>query len=480
MSISTSIQCFRASAAAVAWFNIIFGGVVFSGLLNANKILPLDSNYQLNDSLVDILVGNVCQVLVVWLAACSNKGLSFSVAYHALFTLFCSIKWVVVLSSPQPKLSSQPSMLVFVYVSFVTFLQLMLSITVYKSIARKSNTATSKSGATNTGINTPLVGSESKTMESIMKDDPSEEESDVPELMTNNVLAIACLPLKVGFYVYYMVLMLPLGLLFSSFRACYQRCTKGPASTILHLPSTLDKPMGGYACQMVFDKSFDIAKLREIAENISAECGIDKSLVRVDLEPEPPRGTWPKGSGPMDSNHYVGEGTGMAGQESWLKTMDILKMNPWSEGYNSVIWMRVWNSTVIGEPSVIHWRGPGQVWDGTSCFNFTKELIARYHGDAPKADLHQDGRLTLNEEVKKKLDQASFCRFLCWQQPTSICYNIHRIAWRFGGTIWPCCGGPGPDQVAAVLNLDKADSIIFASGAKELGMKPFAAMTWCT
>ena len=59
--------------------------------------------------------------------------------------------------------------------------------------------------------------------------------------------------------------------------------------------------------------------------------------------------------------------------------MDILNMN---EGKDTVIWMRVWNGAKAGDPSVIHWKGPGQVWDGTSCFNFTKEMIARYHGDA--------------------------------------------------------------------------------------------------
>jgi len=251
------------------------------------------------------------------------------------------------------------------------------------------------------------------------------------------------------------------------FRACYQRCRKGHASEILHLPSTLNKPMGGYACQMVFNKKFDIEKLRTITLQLSKDCGIDEKFVRVDLEPKPPHGTWPSaGSGPMRSDHYVGEGSGMFGQENWLKTMDILNMD---KGKDTIIWLRVWNGVRNGEPTVIHWKGPGEVWDGTSCFNFTKELINRYHGNAPKSDLYQDGKLQLNDEVKKKLNNASFCKFLCWQQPTSICYNIHRLAWRFGGTIWPCCGGPGPDQVAAVINLNADDSQTFASGAKKIG-----------
>ena len=83
--------------------------------------------------------------------------------------------------------------------------------------------------------------------------------------------------------------------------------------------------------------------------------------------------------------------------------------------------------------------------------------------------IFQDGKLTLNATIKKNFDQSSFLKFLFWQQPTSILFNIHRFAWRFGSTIWPCCGGPGPDQVVAVCNLNNEDSTLFAHGAKAQG-----------
>jgi len=115
---------------------------------------------------------------------------------------------------------------------------------------------------------------------------------------------------------------------------------------------------------------------------------------------------------------------GYTGQQNWLKTMDILNM---AEGKNYVIWIRLWNGKAKGNPTVIHWKGPGQVWDGTSCFNFTKEMISRYHnGNIPSQNVFQDGKLTLNQDVKKVLDSSSFLYYLLWHQPTSICYNIHR------------------------------------------------------
>ena len=67
-----------------------------------------------------------------------------------------------------------------------------------------------------------------------------------------------------------------------------------------------------------------------------------------------------------------------------------------------VIGLRVFNGAE-GGPTVWHSYMPGCTWDGTSCFNFNKELINRYYS-GEKKDVF--ATLTLSDEAKAKLAEA--------------------------------------------------------------------------
>ena len=285
---------------------------------------------------------------------------------------------------------------------------------------------------------------------------------------TLNFLTVATMPIRIFFYCLFMALMLPLALVRSFWHACYLRCTKGKASDMLHKLNVIEKPMGGYACQMVFDKPLKPDRLREVVNKLAAECGIDASFVRIDFEDSSDLKTdvFPAEAAIAD-NHYVPEG--------WIKSVDTLMI---MKGKDAVLWLKVWNGRRAGVPTVLHMRLPGDFWDGTSCFNFTKEMCNRYAGGT-HTDIFKDGQLMLSPEVKRKFDQFSFLQFLFIQQPFAVCFSVHRFAWRFGAAIFKCCGGPlelGDGGVAAVLNFNEEDSTRFARGAKAKGIKPFAAM----
>lgn len=343
MAISTSIRCVRSFAASLAWVQLILC------IISVQTYFYWTKEYSFGSSLNDIFTLLCIQSLFILLSACSNSFLTLSIAYHALFVIFCVVKYFVKDSVTLPFTSVRYDTIVVV-TGCISLTHCFVIGQAYKCMSMKNKMNSRNNKEVN--LSTPLVSNhiqktspkETKVRDvNVMLDDDEDTNDpyvkDLPEITTNNFCSMACLPVRVGFYLVFMVLMLPLGLLLSPFRACYQRCRKGHASEILHLPSTLNKPMGGYACQMVFNKKFDIEKLRTITLQLSKDCGIDEKFVRVDLEPKPPHGTWPSaGSGPMRSDHYVGEGSGMFGQENWLKTMDILNMDKGIQLFFFLLW----------------------------------------------------------------------------------------------------------------------------------------------
>ena len=70
-------------------------------------------------------------------------------------------------------------------------------------------------------------------------------------------------------------------------------------------------------------------------------------------------------------------------------------------GANLVV-LRLWTGKP-GQPTVVQFFLPGGGWDGSSNFNFMKELLARYHGEAPTA-VFKAGKTVLKAESKATLE----------------------------------------------------------------------------
>ena len=205
------------------------------------------------------------------------------------------------------------------------------------------------------------------------------------------------------------VLLVPLLSFASIARALYLRIVRGKASDILRVRQGRYRDGIFYGAQMVFNKPFDSSRLREVFFEMIEEAGIDRNKARLEFEPETPR-LFPA-SGVAEADHYVEKGT------NWVKRGTDFK--------GTVLWLRVFSGKA-GAPTVLQAGLPGGSWDGSSCFNFMKELVARCHG-RPRGDVFQGKRLTLRPASARVLDQSSFVAFLLRLPRRSLQYVEPRL-----------------------------------------------------
>lgn len=253
-------------------------------------------------------------------------------------------------------------------------------------------------------------------------------------------------------------LLVPLLSFASIARALYLRIVRGKASDILRARQGRYQAGVFYGAQMVFAKPFDPSRLKEVFFEMVEEAGIDRAKARLDFEPEVPR-PFPA-SGPAEADHYVDKGT------NWVKRGKDFK--------GTVLWLRVFTGKA-GAPTVLQAGLPGGSWDGSSCFNFMKELVARCCGGA-RGDVFQGKRLTLRPASARVLDQSSFLAFLL-RLPRDVALNTWSLVWNLAGAS-RALGGPAASPEIALLNFDEADSARLEAGAETRGVKPYAALAF--
>jgi hypothetical protein len=253
-------------------------------------------------------------------------------------------------------------------------------------------------------------------------------------------------------------LLVPLFSIAAITRALYQRLFRGKASHILRSRQGPYRSGVFYGTQMVFTRPFDASRFREVFFEMVEEAGIDRTKVLLDFESDVPR-PFPA-SGAVEADHYVDTG------RNWLKRGKAFK--------GSVLWLHVFNGRV-GEPTVIQAGLPGGSWDGSSCFNFMKELVARYYGE-PRCNVFQGKRLTLRPDSARLLDQSSFVAFLL-RLPRDVALNTWSLVWNLVMAS-RASGGPGAGPEIALINFDESDSARLKSGAESRGVKPYAVLAF--
>lgn len=139
--------------------------------------------------------------------------------------------------------------------------------------------------------------------------------------------------------------------------------------------------------------------------------------------------------------------------------------------FKIVIW--VYNGKP-GKPTVMHYGGSAEGWDGSSNFNFCKELMRRYSGlPAKKVFVRPE----IKPESAAKLDEASFLAFLAklpinaFKSLAGAVWNVTRAAKWAGGN-----GAFVPMIVA--LDFTKEESEKLYKGAKKQGASVFAAFSY--
>lgn len=298
------------------------------------------------------------------------------------------------------------------------------------------------------------------------------------------------LPVHIVVWCLLMCTLLPLMYLVVLLCAVFRRVFIGRPSQVLKY-GTRGPKAGGmyYPAMMVFTKPFDTEKLKQTFLAMAKEAGYAEETVRIEFVDQVPN-PFPKQSGAMEADHYYDTGKY---QNFMIALVNEHLPAPTHttglyRGHN--LFLRVFNGPV-GSPTVINVGMDGASWDGSACFNFMKELINRYCGGQP-IDFHQRLKLEVTEEAAKKLDDWSFLGFLV-HMTYAVVTNCASTYWR---ALESCCLFGGPTDChgtivmcllnasfhsnrMALINFSVEDSTRLAEGCKKLGIKPFAAMTYC-
>lgn len=244
--------------------------------------------------------------------------------------------------------------------------------------------------------------------------------------------------------------------------ALFKRLVRGKAADLLRVGQAPYRTGHFYVAQMVFDKPFDPSRFRGVFGEMIREAGIDPAKTWLDFEPGTQQ-LFPA-SGPVEADHYVAQ------QKNWLRGKRV-----WGKQVKDLaLWLRVFLGDP-GMPTVIQAGLPVSSWDGTSCFNFLKELVSRYYG-APRCDVFQGKRLTLRPESARTLEQSSFLAFLS-RLPRIVTLNTCSFV-RSCVHAARLLGGPGVQLELLLLNFDEADSARLQAGVKSRGVKPYAALAF--
>lgn len=275
-------------------------------------------------------------------------------------------------------------------------------------------------------------------------------------------LQLATLPLRLALHAALLALLYALVLPLGAMRALYQRCCRGRASRILRQPAAHHGP--GYALQLVVAQPLDPQRLRVEFLRLAGEGGVGEEACRFVVEAQAPSRDFAP-TGAVEADHYVGAEHG-AGR-NWVSGAPFWALN-------AVLGVRLWNGAP-DEPTVLHVYLSGSSWDGSSCFNFLKELVARYCGDKPQ-DVFRVGReLALSGAAQRRLDaRPNFAWFLLLALPANLALNLHSTLWR---VLEALLAGPGLGVRVTCINFDEVDSGALVRGLKEKGAKPFAALS---
>ena len=288
--------------------------------------------------------------------------------------------------------------------------------------------------------------------------------------------SVAMLPVRIALYAALTTVVYPTTLALATGRAIIQRVTKGTPAQIL--PTGARYPVAGtgagYGGQMYFSQRIDIPRLSAALQSMAHDAGIEPEKA-VMVSAGAPKGGC-VGSFAWDS---VVDGPGGAGT-GWLEG--------WDQGYS--VQLRVCNAPEDevqteseyndGSPplSVIQFNLPALAWDGSSCFNFMKELIHRYCGGAPN-DVFRGDDIRLSPKAATSLDGdlLAFPAYLA-RLPLAILRNTHSFLWTGACTAPAVFGGPGLGLKGQVLNLSPLESRRLAAGLKARGASPFAGLTY--
>ena len=300
-----------------------------------------------------------------------------------------------------------------------------------------------------------------------------------------NTLAYIMFPFRLVFFSFFFCLMWPMMTLVAFLRAFYVRLVVGRPSQVLKY-GTYPHPKKGadgklhagfhmasmhYPAQMLFKKPFDEAKLRAAVASVAAEDGIVKEeeievKFFAEVPQEPSSGSYDPGSDLLPGTYKKG----------YCYSNDVMflpfgKKHPAYGPQKITFW--VYNNKP-GKTTVLQYGGAVFAWDGSSNFNFVKEVMRRYAGLPPKPNVFPWP--TIKPESAAKLDEASFLAFLA-KIPLNVARNVAGSVWMVTRAArW--AGGNGSFAARIVcIDFTQEESAKLAKGAKAMGATVYACWT---
>jgi len=234
---------------------------------------------------------------------------------------------------------------------------------------------------------------------------------------------------------------------------------------------------GHYAGQIVFRSRFeDREKLNEAFVSVAADCKFPEELVNVSWDDETTVRPYSDDNAVQASNHYI---------HSEKEHYNFKKHS--KQGFTKYVAAIQCYETLdqaTGEWTTVFWLYlPGKTWDGTSCFNFLKEVVGRYYGETNPKVVKAEEMLTMTEECKKALDSPLHILRYLLLLPLAIFLNLSATLWeKADAKHVPNRLGAKGDREMAFLNLTAKQSKEMCSAFKAAGMPPTAGLLYalCT
>ena len=252
-------------------------------------------------------------------------------------------------------------------------------------------------------------------------------------------------------------------------KAIGMRCRLGTPSQILSHggypgDGSMHWPDGGYSAVAVHDQPLDQGRMEDAFRSLVNQVkglGERKCEIRFEELQEPIE--WPS-SGSFALHELIPHiNPGESHFEYW-KTRKSMKARR----------LHVYNGPP-GKPTVVLYSASCFPFDGSSNFNFYKELMSRYVGN-PEKEVFQKPEIA--PESAAKFDSASFVWFLL-KMPWNLARTIGGSKWnQLREPAW--AGGNGSDAKLTAMNFTQEESIKLYDGSKALGGSPYSAFTYAS
>ena len=217
-----------------------------------------------------------------------------------------------------------------------------------------------------------------------------------------------------------------------------------------------------YSSQVIFEKRFtDPERLRSLFLDLCEEVGIEREAGCVTFTERklnhPVNANTPAC---IPANYYVGEeGSNFKKDAKDYKKFKVA-LAVFQESNDP-------SANCSNEGCVIQAHLPGGTWDGTSCFNFMKALVARYYGDEPNLNVSKGHKLTtISEKAARSFDSIPHVAYFIARMPYGIFMNESIRQWSEASHRAGVPHMKEEEREMAIMNMSAEESKAFAMACK--------------